>query len=273
MIGVGIITCDRPEFFKKCYDSIPKDAIDQLVIVNDGEQDVNHIVPDEEKHQSYYIRHTKPYHGVGLSKHQAIEHLLNRECEHIFLIEDDIVVTNPNVFDKYISASKETGIKHFMFGYHGPANKNGISKGTPAPKWKFKYNKNIIVLNQHCVGAFCYYHKDCFDVVGNFDLGFNNAFEHIDHSYRIAKEGLTTPYWNWADIYRSWEFLDELACSEENSSIRPRSDWQKNIQLGYDLFKQKHNYTPFGQGCVPDVSFNDIKKILKDIHEKHSDRD
>ena len=35
-IGVAIITYNRPDFFKKCYDSIPQDRIDELLIVNDG---------------------------------------------------------------------------------------------------------------------------------------------------------------------------------------------------------------------------------------------
>ena len=35
-IGVGIITCNRPEFFKKCRESIKEQWYDHIVIVNDG---------------------------------------------------------------------------------------------------------------------------------------------------------------------------------------------------------------------------------------------
>ena len=31
-IGVGIITCDRPEFFTKCRDSIKDDTFDHIVV-------------------------------------------------------------------------------------------------------------------------------------------------------------------------------------------------------------------------------------------------
>jgi hypothetical protein len=37
-IGIGIITYNRPDFFKKCFDSIPITKIDQLVVVNDGSE-------------------------------------------------------------------------------------------------------------------------------------------------------------------------------------------------------------------------------------------
>ena len=36
-IGVGIITCNRPDFFKKCLDSIDRKWFDYLVVVNDGD--------------------------------------------------------------------------------------------------------------------------------------------------------------------------------------------------------------------------------------------
>jgi len=35
-IGIGIITCNRPEFFKKCRESIKEEWYDHIVIVNDG---------------------------------------------------------------------------------------------------------------------------------------------------------------------------------------------------------------------------------------------
>ena len=44
MTGVGIVTCNRPAFFLKCFNSIPKDM--ELVVVNDGMdfQDVDKII-------------------------------------------------------------------------------------------------------------------------------------------------------------------------------------------------------------------------------------
>ena len=35
-IGIGIVTCNRNNFLKKCIQSIKKDWYDELVIVNDG---------------------------------------------------------------------------------------------------------------------------------------------------------------------------------------------------------------------------------------------
>lgn len=274
MIGVGIITCDRPDFFKQCLDSLDEAVINRLVVVDDGDTPVLVRPSTGNGYLEHIIRHEPGRQGVGKSKAHAIDWLYNQGCEHIFLIEDDIIVTDPTVFVRYIDAAEVTGIKHFMYGYHGPANKKGGSHGTPNPKYVINYGNDVaVVINEHCVGAFCYYHKDCIDAVGNMDLEYHNAFEHIDHSYMIYKAGLTTPYWNWADIDKSWEYLDEIACSEENSSIRGNPDWEKNISHGYRRFKEKHGYTPFAQGCVPRTSEEELTKVMREIYEKHSTRD
>jgi GT2 family glycosyltransferase len=36
-IGIGIVTCNRNEFLRKCIKSIKNDWYDELVIVNDGD--------------------------------------------------------------------------------------------------------------------------------------------------------------------------------------------------------------------------------------------
>ena len=35
-IGLGIMTYKRPDYFKKIFSSVPKDKVDELVVVNDG---------------------------------------------------------------------------------------------------------------------------------------------------------------------------------------------------------------------------------------------
>lgn len=263
MIGVGIITCDRPEFFRECLDSINRDEVDHIIIVDDGNVPVEYF-PEP---CITYIRHGAR-RGVGVSKHDAITSMIKLNCNHLFLIEDDIKVIKDGVFDRYIETFEKTGIEHLMFGYHGPANKNGISGGPPAPKYLFKmgvYDNGdplVIAINQHCVGAFCYYTRNCIEQCGNFDLRYRNAFEHIEHSHRIALAGLTTGYWNWADIANSCDYLSEQACSEVNSSIRGNSDWSDNINNGIELFISTYKQHPFR---VTDASEAEIAQTLKTI--------
>ena len=256
-IGIGIITCNRNDFLKTCISSIKKEWYNEIIIINDGELPVidNNIK----------IINNKTNIGVCKSKNKALRYLLDKNCDHIFLVEDDMKFLD-NIFKEYIKASEITGIKHFMFGYHGPANKGGISGGKPKPRKIIDYKDIKIALNQHCVGAVCYYTKKSLEDTGLFDEQFNkNNFEHVEHSFRLAKDGYSTPYWWWADIANSLDYVQEQACSEANSAIRRGDDWQQSIIDSAYIFKSKHGVMPAWDNCVPDTPVNEIIKILKEF--------
>ena len=266
-IGLGIVTCNRPHFLKKVIDSlsrVPQDKLHALAVCNDGDE----ITDYDFSHIAWYQNKTNL--GVGKSKNKLMKYLLSEGCDHIFIMEDDIIIKDSNVFDAYINARNVTGIQHFNFGYHGPANKGGISGGKPVPRYVIDYGDIKIAINQHSVGAFCYYTKEVLRSVGLIDEDFHNAFEHVDHDYRIAKAGFCTPYWNWPDLANSIDYLDEIECSEKSSSIRPRNDWQDNIRKGAALFQKKHGVLPAWQNAVPDSTLEKVKTILKSIHKQYA---
>ena len=109
-VGIALITCDRLNFFKTCLSSILNvtDTFDTLVVVNDGVLDVdNQLLTDV----NVYINHEENQ-GVGPSKNAAMRSLLDQGCEHLFLIEDDVLINDPETLLKYIHASEVTGIKN-----------------------------------------------------------------------------------------------------------------------------------------------------------------
>ena len=256
-VGIGIITCNRTDFLDTCIKSIKEDWYDELVIINDGDIPVKKL--------GINIINNTENQGVCKSKNNAFKYLLDKNCDHIFLVEDDMKFTG-NIFNEYIKASEVTGIEHFMFGYHGPANKGGVSGGKPTPRKIIDYGETKIALNTHCVGAVCYYTKKSLEDVGLFDEEFNkNNFEHVEHSYRLAKAGYSTPYWWWSDIANSLDYVQEQACSEDNSAIRRGDDWQKSIIDSAYIFKAKHGVMPAWNDCVPDTSVEEVIEILKKL--------
>lgn len=255
-IGIGIVTCNRPEFFSRCYASIPEHLREHVVIVNDGDTKLS-----PESYSPSVLLNNETNIGVGKSKNRLFRELSAGGYEYFFIIEDDMLILDPSIFDKYIEAYKVTGIHHFMFAYHGPANKGGISKGTPQPRMTVRYNDKVAVtLNQHCVGAFCFYTRKSLKDVGLFDENYVNAFEHVDHSYKLAKKQYSPPYWWWADLANSTDLITEQECSENSSSIRFKDTWSENIQIGYRHFLNKNGVSPVE---VPDTDEDVVVCILK----------
>jgi len=117
-IGLGIVTCNRPEFVSKCIESIDLTMVDEKVIVNDGTIKVDHT--------GFFIINNKENLGVGKSKNKLLKHLYDKGCDYIFILEDDMLILDNNVFNKYIEAHKASNIHHFNYGPGSPFIANKI---------------------------------------------------------------------------------------------------------------------------------------------------
>jgi len=217
-IGVGMVTYKAEDRIKQSAATIPS-WVENFVIVNDGTPyDVSsypvnaHIIQHEENK------------GVGHAKNSAIDYLMDKGCEHIFIIEDDILIQDEEVFDKYIKTSLNTGVKHLNYALQGPANKKG-AKGfenmedraeqehltEPNPRQITKYPGDYeIAMYPNSVGAFSYYQREVLEKIGGFDKVYKNAWEHVDHTMEAFKQGFTTPYWWFADINESWKYIKDI---------------------------------------------------------------
>ena len=254
-IGLGIVTYNRPDYFKKIFASVPLDAVDEIVVVNDGTPYGEITIP--------LIQH-EVNKGVGISKNDAFKHLLSKGCDYIFLMEDDIIIKDSTVFQKYIQASKETGIQHFNYSQHGLMNKFA-NTNIPSPKTKIEYNNGIkIELYPHCVGAFSFYTRKCLEQVGLLDETFYNATEHVEHTYSIIKNNMHPPFWWFADIENSNIYLDDIPWSLQTSTISSKPNHNNMVRKGLDHFKNKHGVELFK--IIPE-SLDVVKTKLKEIYK------
>jgi hypothetical protein len=249
-IGVGMTTYNAENRIKQSSFTIPK-WVKNFVIVNDGTPYDTSSYPQ----QSHLIQH-QTNQCVGAAKNSALKYLMDLGCEHIFLIEDDILIKNENVFETYIKHSIISGIKHLNFALHGPANKQGSTNFTnledrkdvemnPNPRVIIPYPEGIeIALYPNCVGAFSYYHRSVIEKIGYFDPIFKNAWEHVDHTFQVIKSNLHPPFWYFADIQKSWEYLTDIPNSIEESTISRTPEWEKNYKVGTQHYKRKHGVIP-----------------------------
>jgi GT2 family glycosyltransferase len=273
-IGVGIITCDRPNYLKDLLNSLKYTDETTFVIVDDGLKDTT---------QGWTVNKTIKTSGrigVGKSKNLALKYLLDEGCEHIFILEDDCTITNQDIFNKYIEAYKETGLKHFNFGPASPWNRiqqdksmigdlsrrgEASQKGEPTPKMVINYKNDVsISLFEHIVAMFTYYHASVLNEVGLMDEDFYNAWEHVEHTLRIIKNNNYTPFWWFADITGSENYIKEQEGEKLNTSLaKNEEEFMKRVQDGLQVFYKKHNTVP---SMIKAVDRSEIKPILKYIY-------
>jgi GT2 family glycosyltransferase len=266
-IGIGLITCDRPDFFKKSFfslfDIVQEKTDIEYVVINDG----------KEKLPIYPINYieTDGYAGVAKAKNKALQYLIDNGCEHIFLMEDDVEIIDKNVFELYIKASNKTGIKHFNYGLHGNHNKTHL--GEPNVLRTIQYpNTDISVdLYPNVLGAFSYYHIDTIKEVGLMDERFYNAMEHVDHTYQIIQKGYHPPFRYFADVNGSRNYLKDIVPDHQQSKIRSEKDFQQTFKKGLDVFIEKNNFSVVnGYGPLEKVATEEETiKCLKEIWKKH----
>jgi GT2 family glycosyltransferase len=261
-VGLGIVTCNRSKYLEKCLESVKNciikhNNIDYTVLVNDGESDLSKELYNDIDGCGYikdYIHNSKNL-GVGKSKNILLRKMLDAGCEHIFIIEDDCIITDGNVFKKYIDTANRSGILHLCYGPGSPLNLkqdnnvdiyNRDKLSTilePNPKLIIDYGNDIgVALYQHCVGMFCYFHRSVLEKVGLFDETYYNAWEHCDHTLEIINAGYHPPFWWFADIKDSDKYLAPADEDHIKNSIIAKDSpkWKQNVEDGMKHFTKKH---------------------------------
>lgn len=233
-IGIGIITYNRPKYFKKCLKSVLKHLafVDQIVVYNDG-SDVAYDydwVP-----LRVVIKHVPVNKGVAVAKNWCLRDLMKHDCDYLFIIEDDMEILDRKAIVWYLAAHRMTGVDHMMFAHHGPANEQPDS---------LLAISGPIEVYKSCIGSYCFYTRDILEKVGLMDENFINAWEHVEHSWRINKSH-DVPYGMWPDVVDSREVIREQKGSIDNSSIGAQDNLARVevIIAGLEYWKQKEGKT------------------------------
>lgn len=274
-IGICVSTCDRPKYIDSFIESI-HDCNYITCVCDDGHDPVTGL-PKDIRH----IRTDKPRSGVAKNKNNGIKYLIDSQCDYIFCFEDDCVVKNYQLFNEYIDASEKTGIQHFNFGPGSPWNRKqkdasiigNLSKrmlasqqGEPMPKMLVDYGVNNIkiALYTHVVGMMSFFTRECIDIVGLYDEEYYNAWEHVDHTLRIINQYMHPPFWYFADIENSCDYIKEQKDEKANSSLsKNEEEFNKLVRDGAVIFSNKHGCVP---GQIKHETQDVVRQRLRDIY-------
>lgn len=155
-IGIGCTTFNRPKHLQLWQKQIKECSGEVLVHVSDDSKDRK---------------------GISYRKNECLRAL--KDCDYIFLFDDDCFPIKKGWTEFFIEASKVSGQQHFIY-----------LKETPLIK-KIQ-TANGIDIYDNCAGCCLFLTKEVINKVGAFgDYPAYYGFEHAGYSDRIHAAGLT----------------------------------------------------------------------------------
>lgn len=264
--AVALITCNREDFLHKALDSIDRDSVNQIFVINAGA--FLKKTPEDVK----LIQCTRNPTVVGIAKNIALREMKNSGYDFLFLMEDDVIVKNSKVFEKYIDTAMDSGLwaGQLSYGTHGGAGGGNVDNdGNPLKRVTVQYTKNKVDLYKHSLHAFVLYHANTLQHIGYMAENYINAAEHLDQYYTAFLKNLGCHYWNFPDIEDSFEYLEDIDSNHENSIIRNSSDFTKNFSTSWGIFKEKFGMFPHE---VPDSSPEEVHERLNFLERNYSQK-
>lgn len=227
-IGIGITTFNSENYFQDLYNSIKDAKIDEIVVVNGGN-------PYKETYDCDWIQH-RNIRYPSACRNDAISLLLNRGCEHIFVIEDDMIIKDVSIFEKYIEAAKKSNLDYLCY-VSTSWNSGSSQKRTPQLVVNYDEKISISFYDNMC-NEFTYHHRSCFEKVGLYDENLRDLFD-IDMVYRQSKiNDRVSPFWWFADITNSDNYIMNNPIAQ--SRLQANGEREKHMQKHYEYFFSKH---------------------------------
>ena len=236
-VAIGIVTYNRPEQFRTVakavleqFDGIP------IFAYNDGSpQTEQYSSIRKELSGSIDLVNAPVNQSVGYAKNRLLERMLDDGADWLFILEDDIIPISPDATTAYIEACKRSKWHHLMFAHHGELNK-GVPLNTD---WVWGISFFL-----HCVGAWCVYTREVIEKVGLIDEAFINAWDHVEHTWRIAQAGMTAPFWNFADVAGSDKLLAEMDLEATPIGTRSHEAYDARVAAGLQYWRAKDPNCP-----------------------------
>ena len=251
-IGIGITTRNRPECLEACLRHFKEFGYgDKIIVIDDNSElrQVNKIIAESFEINVIY-KFSNSRLGVSKAKNACLWEL--RDCEHVFLFDDDAWPQRHNWAETWIKINEANDVGHSMFNVTSDAELglNPAFRAVVNPIEEIGANETKMVSFSNCFGVMLYFSRKCLDALGGYvsDAPHLYGYEHAQISERAHTAGFTqghqyltpsiaseliysidisycmlkiTPYFDvaWIGNFRSSVTLQESSQAEKNSVI------------------------------------------------------
>lgn len=255
--GIGITTRNRPHVLNTAlqhFSAFPvPDSV--FVIVDDAsELDNSDVIADflsSETYPTVVVRKSPDRLGIAKAKNSCLGAL--RECEHVFLFDDDCWPIADGWAQTWADINMVNGIQHSMFnvGMQSLLDRNPAFRAAIQARSMVGTGQTSMVAYNNCFGVMLYFTRDVLDAVGGYatDTPTMYGYEHAQMSKRIGHLKRFTGeyhYWtpwiatdllysvdisycmlklrppidaDWLDQFKSSVSAEEMGRAEENSIL------------------------------------------------------
>jgi GT2 family glycosyltransferase len=186
-IGIGVTTYNRPKHLElwkqKINNFFPRTT--ELYTENNEPrikqkyETIIHIANDGIV--SFDKQQTLSRKGIAYRKNECLRAF--KDCDYVFLFDDDTFPIKEGWAEFFINASKLTGQKHFMY-----------LKDTPTLRKINSFSREGYTADiyDNCAGCMMFFTKEAIEKVGAYNPKYGiYGYEHAGYSNRIHKAGLT----------------------------------------------------------------------------------
>lgn len=200
MQNIGIVLYTRGNNSKNLKNALSaiEHLKDQTIVVCDGPKPELPILKD------FTVKEFKrSIHSAGCYNY-GVRYFLDKDVDHIFILGDQLMILDDDVFTNYIKVSEQTNIEFLAYSRDeddpfGEKNNNRLTV-------ELKEGMQLL-LSKGFNGHLMYCRKSVFEKVGFFDERYRSSFESSDFSKRCGDKGVTTPFGWFADISKSENIL------------------------------------------------------------------
>jgi hypothetical protein len=210
-VGLGVTTWKRPDRFRECRASIIKHLsswVDFVVVCQDGGESYIGDSPSWWRLVSHGDNR-----GWSVAKNETLARLLALGCDHIFMIEDDVVVTSPRAITGYVDAALASGHHYLTAHPWGETTTAKVEEDGPITYWAY------------CGSWWTYMSRHGLEVGGAYNPTLGGIMGDIELPQRWQLRGLTSGWGRLPDATGSEAWVEPHCLTVDQSTIAQQPGW------------------------------------------------
>jgi hypothetical protein len=210
-VGLGITTWQRPEMYRECRESIQRHLshlVDFVMVVQDGGESYIHDNPKWWRSISHGDNR-----GWSVAKNTCLDRLARLGCDHLFMIEDDTLVTSPEAITGYVDAALASGHHYLTAHPWGEATTRMVEHDGLVTYWAY------------CGSWWTYMSETGLLRGGAYDSTLGGIMGDIELPQRWQLQGLTSGWGRLPDATGSEGWVRPRCLTVDQSMIASQPGW------------------------------------------------